>query len=219
MVRILPFLISLVLTVYALFSCIQTRSEDVRYLPKVIWVALIVVVPVAGPIAWLLLARNRGASTRGAVPGTRPKAPIRPVAPDDDPDFLASLERYRDPRTTPLPPELRRKGDGTAQPEPGSTDQPENPAAAADASGNGQAAKGKAADAKAPKGQPPNGKAKEKRKSGPGQNDAAKHGGRAADGSAANGPAAAEPPGTGPEPDATPESSTEADGGEGTRKP
>lgn len=190
MVRILPFLISLVLTVYALYSCIQTRSEDVRYLPKLIWVALIVVVPVAGPIAWLLLARNRGASPRGAVPGTRPKAPVRPVAPDDDPDFLASLERYRDPRTTPLPPELRRKGDGPAQSEPGSTDQPEDPAAAADPARNGQAGK---------------------------PNDAAKRGGRAADSTAANGPAGADQPGQ--EPGAAPESSTEADGGEGTRKP
>jgi hypothetical protein len=27
------------------------------------------------------------------------------VAPDDDPDFLKSLDRYRDPRTTVKPPD------------------------------------------------------------------------------------------------------------------
>ena len=42
MVRFLPFLISLVLSVYALFSCIQTRDEDVPYLPKLVWIILIV---------------------------------------------------------------------------------------------------------------------------------------------------------------------------------
>jgi hypothetical protein len=94
-VRYLPFLISLALTVYALFSCIQTRTEDVPYLPKLVWLVLIVFVPFAGPIVWLLMSRNAGRSER---PARRTPTPGRPVAPDDDPDFLATLERYRDPR-------------------------------------------------------------------------------------------------------------------------
>ncbi|MBB5833990.1 PLDc N-terminal domain-containing protein [Kribbella italica] len=93
--RYLPFLISLALTVYALFSCIQTRAEDVPYLPKLVWLVLIVVVPFAGPIVWLLMSRNAGRPER---PVRRTPAPGRPVAPDDDPDFLATLERFRDPR-------------------------------------------------------------------------------------------------------------------------
>lgn len=104
MVRFLPFLISLVLSVYALFSCIQTRDEDVPHLPKLVWILLIVFVPFVGPIVWLLAARRKGTTRRErAVP--RPQQPPgRPVAPDDDPDFLASLDRYRDPRTTIKPP-------------------------------------------------------------------------------------------------------------------
>ncbi len=102
--RYLPFLISLALTVYALFSCIQTRTEDVPYLPKLVWLVLIVFVPFAGPIVWLLMSRNAGRSER---PVRRTPAAGRPVAPDDDPDFLATLERYRDPRmggSAPPPP-------------------------------------------------------------------------------------------------------------------
>jgi hypothetical protein len=102
-VRFLPFLISLVLSVYALFSCIQTPDEDVPHLPKLVWIVLIVFVPFVGPIVWLLMSRTGSGRADSAV---RPPKPAgRPVAPDDDPDFLKSLDRYRDPRTTVKPPE------------------------------------------------------------------------------------------------------------------
>lgn len=101
MVRFLPFLISLVLSVYALFSCIQTRDEDVPYLPKLVWIILIVFVPFVGPITWLLASRSQGLRRERPAPGPKPGA--RPVAPDDDPDFLASLNKYRDPRVEPVP--------------------------------------------------------------------------------------------------------------------
>ena len=103
MVRFLPFLISLALSVYALFSCIQTRDEDVPHLPKLVWIVLIVFVPFVGPIVWLLMLRTQlGRRDRTVRP---PKPTARPVAPDDDPDFLKSLDRYRDPRTTVKPPD------------------------------------------------------------------------------------------------------------------
>ena len=52
---------------------------------------------------------------------SRPQKPgLRPVAPDDDPDFLKSLDRYRDPRTTVKPPE------DTKPPEPPKQDKPED---------------------------------------------------------------------------------------------
>ncbi|MEU8224779.1 PLD nuclease N-terminal domain-containing protein [Kribbella sp. NPDC048915] len=117
MVRFLPFLISLVLTVYALFSCIQTPDEDVPHLPKLLWIVLIVFVPFAGPIVWLLMSRAYGNRQQQVVrrPATQP--PARPLAPDDDPDFLKSLDRYRDPRTTAKP----------AEPTPEPADEPEKP--------------------------------------------------------------------------------------------
>ncbi len=102
MVRFLPFLISLALSVYALFSCIQTSDEDVPHLPKLVWIVLIVFVPFVGPIVWLLALRTQlGRRDRAVRP---PKPGNRPVAPDDDPDFLKTLDRYRDPRTTVKPP-------------------------------------------------------------------------------------------------------------------
>jgi hypothetical protein len=117
-VRFLPFLISLALSVYALFSCIQTPDEDVPHLPKLVWIVLIVFVPFVGPIVWLLMLRARlGRRDRVVRP---PKPTARPVAPDDDPDFLKSLDRYRDPRTTAKPPQ----DETPPEPEPASKPKP-----------------------------------------------------------------------------------------------
>ena len=124
--RYLPFLISLALTVYALFSCVQTRSEDVPYLPKLVWLVLIVFVPFAGPIVWLLMSRNAGRPER---PARRTPAGGRPPAPDDDPDFLATLERYRDPRmggSAPPPQDPPAEDKPTSKDKP-SKDKPAKP--------------------------------------------------------------------------------------------
>ena len=126
MVRFLPFLISLVLSVYALFSCIQTRDKDVPYLPKLVWIVLIVFVPFVGPIVWLLASRTEGVRRERNPRSVKPTA--RPVAPDDDPDFLASLERYRDPRTTVRPPKPGEPGEPANKDKPAADDQPGDPA-------------------------------------------------------------------------------------------
>lgn len=109
--RYLPFIALLVLIIYAVVDCVRhEKSEMPVGLPKAVWVVLIVVFPGAGAIAWLVVSRvgrlggaqqrtpsGGGGSTSGPVsPGriSRPRPrPTRPVAPDDDPDFLASLDR------------------------------------------------------------------------------------------------------------------------------
>lgn len=133
MVRFLPFLISLALSVYALFSCIQTPDEDVPHLPKLVWIVLIVFVPFVGPIVWLLMSRTQG--IRRDVTGRPARPSARPVAPDDDPDFLKTLDRYRDPRTTVKPPHDDQPDDRPEdrpqdvvpkpEPKPEQTDEPE----------------------------------------------------------------------------------------------
>ncbi|TDD18273.1 hypothetical protein E1218_26300 [Kribbella turkmenica] len=123
MVRFLPFLISLALSVYALFSCIQTPDEDVPHLPKLVWILLIVFVPFVGPIVWLLMLRTQPGRRDRAVRPPKPSSP--PVAPDDDPDFLKSLDRYRDPRTTVKPPQDPAQPPKDPQPESSQDDEPE----------------------------------------------------------------------------------------------
>jgi hypothetical protein len=88
MVRVLPFVVELVLVVYCLIDLWQADVERVRLLPKLGWALLIIVLPLLGGVAWLLLGRpdSTGSSGRSTRRGPQP-----PRGPDDDPDFLRGL--------------------------------------------------------------------------------------------------------------------------------
>lgn len=81
-------------TIYGLVDCIQTDRRLVRIVPKPVWL-LMVLIPVVGPIFWLVAGRvdargGRGLNPRGA-PRRGPSRPPGPRGPDDDPDFLRKL--------------------------------------------------------------------------------------------------------------------------------
>lgn len=84
MVRVLIYALPIILGVWAIVDCAQTPAAAVRGIPRALWVVVIAFMPIAGPLLWLTVGRNRG---RGSA---RP-APRRPIAPDDDPDFLRGL--------------------------------------------------------------------------------------------------------------------------------
>ncbi len=90
--RALPALVVIGLLIYCLIDCIQTPDDAVRNLPKWAWIALIVLVSVVGPIAWLVAGRPQRSPSSGFVSGY-PEYRRRPTtsAPDDDPDFLREL--------------------------------------------------------------------------------------------------------------------------------
>ncbi len=80
-----PIVIAVVLAVYALIDSMQTDRARVRRLKRPVWWAVIVVLPVVGPVLWLTLGKAR--------PRRYPDRPVAPppVAPDDDPEFLRQL--------------------------------------------------------------------------------------------------------------------------------
>ncbi|GAB7050468.1 PLD nuclease N-terminal domain-containing protein [Catenuloplanes indicus] len=80
----LVFLLQIAMAVVALISCLSAEPEEIRRLPRLAWAAVIVLLPVAGPVLWFMAGRAR--PDRGA------QAPRRPLAPDDDPDFLRTLD-------------------------------------------------------------------------------------------------------------------------------
>jgi hypothetical protein len=86
--RYLPTVIAIGLLVYCLLDCLQTPQASVRTLPKLAWVVVILIVPVLGPVCWLLAGRAAGPSRSGGQPPRR-----GPQGPDDDPDFLRGLDR------------------------------------------------------------------------------------------------------------------------------
>ena len=94
MVRILFFVAMIALTIYAAADWHRTPEDEMPgKLPKAIWLLIILftaTIAAIGPIVWLALRWvSRAEKKQTGVP----KAPQRPTAPDDDPQFLCRLER------------------------------------------------------------------------------------------------------------------------------
>ena len=82
--------VAITLMIYSLFDLIATSRNDIRGLPKPLWFVVVLLVPVIGPLAWLLWGHRRvWRPPSGGRPAPRP--PWRPKGPDDDPDYLRGL--------------------------------------------------------------------------------------------------------------------------------
>ncbi|NUK34858.1 PLDc_N domain-containing protein [Streptomyces lunaelactis] len=90
MLRYLPFLLMLALTIYAFIDCLNTPEEEVKHLPKVVWVLIILIFTIVGPVVWLFAGKRRQGSPAGGARGAAGRRGW--VAPDDNPDFLRSLK-------------------------------------------------------------------------------------------------------------------------------
>ncbi|MHB1065476.1 MAG: PLD nuclease N-terminal domain-containing protein [Georgenia sp.] len=101
--RLLVVIIPLALMIYALIDCARTPEDSMPSgIPKALWLVLIIF-PVLGPLAWILISRIASAEASAAASGRpivwtsqsphRPSRRPGPTAPDDDPDFLARLAR------------------------------------------------------------------------------------------------------------------------------
>ncbi|WP_109473402.1 PLDc N-terminal domain-containing protein [Ornithinimicrobium cavernae] len=84
MLRVVLSVAVLAFTVYCVVDVVQTEEERVRGLPKLVWLVVTLLVPLAGGISWLIAGRPRG------ILKPRPR-PSGPRGPDDDPDFLRGI--------------------------------------------------------------------------------------------------------------------------------
>ncbi|MFJ9414885.1 PLD nuclease N-terminal domain-containing protein [Streptomyces sp. NPDC101227] len=98
MLRYLPFLLVLALWIYAFIDCVNTPESQVRGLPKVVWVIIILLFGevLIGPIAWLAAGKQRHpvAGGGGSTPAEwhRNHSRKKWIAPDDNPEFLRALK-------------------------------------------------------------------------------------------------------------------------------
>jgi membrane-associated phospholipid phosphatase len=93
-------LIDLALLVVALIDCLSAEELAIRALPRVAWVFLILLFSPIAAVAWFVAGRparpvrlSNGTTWRpgsGFPESERPR-PSRPVAPDDDPEYLGRL--------------------------------------------------------------------------------------------------------------------------------
>jgi hypothetical protein len=103
-------LLSVLLTALALISCLSVEDgSEIRGLPRFMWVLVILLLPLVGAIAWFVAGRPQPTGRSGSrwpIGGGFPEPP-RPKAPDDDPDFLRTLDDQ--PTITPDDEELLRR--------------------------------------------------------------------------------------------------------------
>jgi hypothetical protein len=99
MVRLFVLLaaVQLVLLVLALIGALS--ADRVRTMPRALWLLVILLIPILGPLAYYFWGRP--------VPPPREGGPIRPgtprpASPDDDPDFLRSMDTERSRREREL---------------------------------------------------------------------------------------------------------------------
>lgn len=113
MLRALVYVVPIALAIYATIDLSRSLPEERAGLPRWAWLAIIVLLPMLGPIVWIVVSRYYRAETqprprprpvppvapgRGPVRGGPMRPPTRrpgPVAPDDDPEFLWRLEQQR----------------------------------------------------------------------------------------------------------------------------
>ncbi len=128
MLRLLPGIIDVVLTVVAIVDIALIDNSRVRGLPKWAWVLISILLFIIGPLLWFFVGRERleprhhGRYAEATASGP---APTAPRAPDDDPEFLGRLSREQEQveRIRRLERELeeRRAADDTTPDDPKST--------------------------------------------------------------------------------------------------
>lgn len=97
---ILAIVAVVVLTLYAVIDCAMTDARRARVLSKPVWLVAILLLPVVGPICWILFGKGLisiGSGSRsdaagaGGRSGRAGRGAPAPAAPDDDEAFLRRL--------------------------------------------------------------------------------------------------------------------------------
>ncbi|MDN5704696.1 MAG: PLD nuclease N-terminal domain-containing protein [Yaniella sp.] len=122
-------IVSVGVMIYALIEAISTPSARTRIMPKGIWIVVIILVPLIGGVLWLLFG-NENSYLASTVQGfQKTSGPTRPTTPDDDEEFLRSLDvqrnqKRRDEELDRRERELRRREEDLED----DSDEDQNPA-------------------------------------------------------------------------------------------
>lgn len=109
--------IVILLMIFAVVDIAVLERSRVRFLPKLAWIVLVVVLPIAGPVIWFIVGRGRPGENNSVAPPSGSAGRLGPVAPDDDPDFLGRLhrEQEQEERIRELEKRLNELGDDSPE--------------------------------------------------------------------------------------------------------
>jgi len=85
--------------IWALIECIQADDGEIRHLPKIWWILIILFFWAVGALAWFVAGRpQRGGRSSapwraGPTGGFPESGRPRQIGPEDDPEFLRELRR------------------------------------------------------------------------------------------------------------------------------
>ena len=116
-------LVEIVLLVYCVLNIVTTPEGQVRNLPKLLWLVLVVVLPLVGGIAWLVAGRPQGPARSMPYKGNAgvPPAYDRPgrataFRPEDDEAFLRGLRERAEQQRRAAEQQRRSAGDDPVTP-------------------------------------------------------------------------------------------------------
>lgn len=111
--------LELCLVVYCVLNVLTTPDGEVRNLPKVGWLLLVLLFPLVGGVAWLVAGRPQGPARSLPYKGNQglPAEYDRPgrataSSPDDDAAFLRSLKERADAQRRQAEQERKAREDG-----------------------------------------------------------------------------------------------------------
>lgn len=137
MFRFLLVLLVIGLTVFALTDAVSTPDKKIKSAPRIAWVLAILLLPPLGALAWLWVGKDRSPDS-----GDTPRGRTAPASPDDDPEFLASIDRAaRNARRDAEKADSRKPGSEDATPGPIVDDPPDSPKTSDKADGSDDGSK------------------------------------------------------------------------------
>ncbi|MEE2814652.1 MAG: PLDc N-terminal domain-containing protein [Actinomycetota bacterium] len=96
----MPFLFTLItiaLMVFALVDIIRRDDSQVRFMPKFVWLLLVVLLPLLGSVLWFALGREYPeGGIRLGRPARRDAAPAAPVATAPPADMRSTEQQIAD---------------------------------------------------------------------------------------------------------------------------
>ena len=116
--RLVLFVVPVVLALFCVVDAITSRDDDVRHLPRVWWIVLILFFPFVGSVAWLVAGRpvaaapRRGERAAPQFPEYDRPGRMAATDPDADAEFLRKVrERAEEQRRRAAEQKKREQGD------------------------------------------------------------------------------------------------------------